>query len=496
MSLGFSFHSEISVGFSFQILRKVLSNLSTKDLLSCSLVSHHWKNEARFILRNQRACLCKLKVACSCCHTCDQDLGIQKAFKDNENLPFNGLSFSMEIGQFRNCFCSLCSTFPSWIESFLNQVRVKYLKIRWKGERDHPMIHLLTKTLREKSSEIEELIIEELPTTLVNGSFKETLMLDRISLPRLKTINLPSDGASLMASMGDLISAATSLNEITGWVYPRDVLSVGLKLASVKNFWIRASHHNEAVYQIVAQHPPKLTSLAISTKYLNQTPSPHRLLETVKLLLLSSRESLEELQVELAVLLEIKTFNFLPFPRVKRIQLEYRSSSDSRLLYSIDFSAMFPNLAASSFTITAGSTLTRFPIKLNALEARTRALYHPMVSALEIYPSVLQSFPFESMPLFFSIFNNVRSYRATRIKNMADHLNSLWKFCPHLESISFVLRPHELFFNIDWILCGISLSEVELLLGKSPEFLSNYHYAAIQPCVMSFSSKPIILITQ
>ncbi|CAG7820319.1 unnamed protein product [Allacma fusca] len=267
------------------VLEEILVNLPLRDLLKLSLVSTTWNYVCRALIRNQKKCILKFYPS----HSDFNDL--ITILESSINLPYNGLLLGIGPRD------TLPSDFSGISETVLSKFNCDHLKIYTKeGITDYSdaLNIMLKNAVNIKSLEIR-------------GHFHTSIELINLTFPYLQILTL-SQGVP-PEFLQQLLQRAPKLQELSG---------------------------------------PQLRKLMVKFDHFEDFEHVMGCREVLKLLLISSADTLQFLEIDQLSLYWLTRLDIVPLKHVHALRFGYDEDLDfnlkSNYLRRIDFGNLFPNL--------------------------------------------------------------------------------------------------------------------------------------------------------
>ena len=476
--------------FILQILRQVLSNLTLHDLLTCSLVNKYWNYEARSILRDYRKCCIQLKTPDQCLEL----MNLSSRLPRMNVIPYNGLIIDVDVKEhFR---CVHYPNVDTKYEFLLNYVPLRYLTVEWAGGGEDmdecPILDVIDKLLLNNSCILEELKMSDPPRVLrINRS--RPLMTGEITFPALKVLQLNEQfGKFDTILVAGMTIAAPNLKEISGLerTYRIRMMVPPNYYCLVKDLWLALgdTETEEHFIRSFAGAQPKLRNIMIE-QFVKDLSDVSR--QAMKLILESSRDSLENVKVGACALIKLIRYGMPPLESVKYLELYFdgvESEAQTGALRSLDFAKYFPSLKSVCIGAERGhqSDIQNCVCILQQEQnENSTSSTCKMIDQLRLQVSPLAGSTFE---YFTNIFASITSFEwvisdMLRYPNLVQVYCQLWSAWPHLESLKIFHSRLPLEGNLDWVYCGIDPEEAQELYLQDENFLDAVNVVPIQPSI-------------
>ncbi|CAG7729863.1 unnamed protein product [Allacma fusca] len=444
------------------VLKEILKQLPVKDLLTCSLVSKNWNYSSRSVLRENKRCLAYTRRYDWC-----QDLrSIDRIMAQSQNLPINGLSLSIKTSD-HDCiaYSNLTEAFPFLLGAF----KIKYLEINWVDLMECPGVEFLKTVFRSRAFYLKGLEIFKIPCPIAMNitDFCGIEPERKLSwLPNVTTLELPYSVHACKYFLDDLLQATPKLKNLHGSIAfeTLDVIQRQKRGNAIKDFDYCPADDAQIPHCLAfAENHPKLRRLNFSA-YLDEKMNLY--LRILEMILDSSSDSLEELDISHWNLFLLNKLEIPPLKTVYILRLGYCQAIDAQEGYStlrkINWDRLFPNLQVLEiFDEEVREEGVKMYIDADLMDSPDF-----WSSSVEKFIILASSYP-RPEPIFecFSqLLPNVKNVQILSCPNINSYLSLMWTTWKDIECITFYnTNDTELNGSLDAVFCGIEEDMAEEL---------------------------------
>ena len=410
-------------------------------------------------------------------------------------VPVNGISIDFdEAGHPPSICVGEKENIGEYYSQILDRIQVKFLEIDWRCESydipanagNCPALKLIRKIFKERFSALEELSIRHLPPYIQLYSPSD-ITEGRILSRRLRILEFSETiKTTSLQIILDLMRAAPNLEELrlTSPTSNLEFMPVE-KLHLIKEY----RFDSISIEQIVrfADTNPKLRKFTIEAPlsyfYANQ------LCDAMKKILISSRQTLEILEIDLFIVSLFLKWNLAePFEKLENLFISVDFSPPAARLRDslkyVNFSRLFPALK-SVVAVENEHHEHEIPYYESNLP-REACRAEPATTITEL--CAIGFLDEDRVGYFRNVFPQVITFEARGDGFGLGPYEHIWKCWPMLKNVKVFEFDLDNETNLDAQFCGIHAEEAAELQEKDEEYLNMINIVPIRPAVTCLQS--------